>query len=99
MKLSLLIICVATSQGLYLAQDDPSDNVGEEGVHDNDDMMAADRVMAVDEGKEAFQDMMSAVNSADERVNGISDDLTKTLEVAVSDKIIVANNTFYNTIL
>ena len=86
MKFSLLFLFAATSQGLYLAQDDPSDNVSEENVHDND-MMAADRVMAVDEGKEAFQDMMSAVNSADERVNGISDDLTKTLKVAVSYKI------------
>ena len=65
-----------------------------------DDMMAADRVMAVgnwygkwtnvnisfnflDEGKEAFQDMVAAVNSADERVNALSDDLEKTLSKAV----------------
>ena len=38
----------------------------------------------LDEGKEAFQDMMSAVNNADERVNGISGDIEKTLSKAVS---------------
>ena len=39
---------------------------------------------SLDEGKEAFQDMMSAVNNADERGNGISGDIEKTLSKAVS---------------
>ena len=47
-------------------------------------MMAADRVMAVDEGKEAFQDMVAAVNNADERVKALDDDLNKALSNAVS---------------
>ena len=54
-----------------------------EGVEEND-MMAADRVMAVDEGKEAFQDMVAAVNNADERVKALDDDLNKALSNAVS---------------
>ena len=37
----------------------------------------------IDEGKEAFQDMVAAVNSADERVNALSNDLEKTLSKAV----------------
>ena len=54
-----------------------------EGEEEND-MMAADRVMAVDEGKEAFQDMVAAVNNADERVKALDDDLNKALSNAVS---------------
>ena len=42
---------------------------------------------SLDEGKEAFQDMMSAVNNADERVNGISGDIEKTLSKAVSANV------------
>ena len=73
-------------------------NVSLEEADNEGDMMAADRVMALgnyhvchdkwpntssDEGKEAFQDMMSAVNNADERVSGISGDIEKTLSKAV----------------
>ena len=51
---------------------------------ESDDMMAADRVMAVDEGKEAFQDMVAAVNNADERVKALNEDLDKAISNAVS---------------
>ena len=51
---------------------------------ESDVMMAADRVMAVDEGKEAFQDMVAAVNNADERVKALNEDLDKAISNAVS---------------
>ena len=61
----------------------PVESPAVEGEEEND-MMAADRVMAVDEGKEAFQDMVAAVNNADERVKALDDDLNKALSNAVS---------------
>merc|ERR1712241_884364 len=47
-----------------------------------DDMMAADRVIALDDGKEAFQDMVAAVHNADQRVSALSADLDKTISNA-----------------
>ena len=47
------------------------------------DMMAADRVMGMDEGKDAFQDMVAAVKSADERVAGVDKELDSAIKDAV----------------
>ena len=55
-----------------------------EGFGDSaSDMMAADRVMGVDEGKDAFHDMEAAVKSADERVSGVDKELESALKDAV----------------
>ena len=98
-----LVLCISISlvSCFPRAQEDDVGSMGDVSLDEadsQDDMMAADRVMAIgksnvsikclektlDEGKEAFQDMMSAVNNADERVNGISGDIEKTLNKAVS---------------
>ena len=46
-------------------------------------MMAADRVMGMDEGKDAVQDMVAAVKSADERVAGGDKELDSAIKDAV----------------
>ena len=46
-------------------------------------MMAAERVMGVDEGKDAFKDMEAAVKSAGERVAGVNRELDSALKAAV----------------
>merc|ERR1712029_261678 len=87
MKNIILILII----GVLLQHSDARPQEGEapvespavEGEEEND-MMAADRVMAVDEGKEAFQDMVAAVNNADERVKALDDDLNKALSNAES---------------
>ena len=47
------------------------------------EMMAAERVMGVDEGKDAFHDMEAAVKSAGERVAGVNLELESALKAAV----------------
>ena len=47
------------------------------------EMMAAERVMGVDEGKDAFHDMEAAVKSAGERVAGVNKELESALRAAV----------------
>ena len=49
------------------------------------EMMAAERVMGVDEGKDAFHDMEAAVKSAGERVAGVNMELESALKAAVRD--------------
>merc|ERR1711911_257316 len=82
-----LVLCLSISliSSFPRAQEEDESQANVSLEEDSEgDMMAADRVMAIDEGKEAFQDMMSAVNNADERVNGISGDIEKTLSKAES---------------
>ena len=63
--------------------------------------MAADRVMGMDEGKDAFQDMVAAVKSADERVAGVDKELDSAIKDAVrsisyNNYIIYNNYILYN---
>merc|ERR1711936_964789 len=48
------------------------------------EMMAAERVMGVDEGNDAFHDMEAAVKSAGERVAGVNLELESALKAAES---------------
>ena len=50
---------------------------------DKADYVDSDRVIAADAGKEAFNGMIDAVNSADERVKGFTGELEKAIEQAV----------------
>ena len=63
------------------------DNVEAEGASfglaEDADLMASDRVMGVDDGKDAFHDMEAAVKSADERVAGVDKELEAALKNAV----------------
>ena len=53
------------------------------GEAQSGEMMAAERVMGVDEGKDAFHDMEAAVKSAGERVAGVNLELESALKAAV----------------
>ena len=53
-----------------------------EGAHDAD-YVDSDRVIGSDAGKDAFNGMLDAVNSADERVKGFTGELQKAIDQAV----------------
>ena len=53
------------------------------GEAQSGEMMAAERVMGLDEGKDAFKDMEAAVKSAGERVAGVNRELESALKAAV----------------
>ena len=68
---------------------------------DKADYVDSDRVIAADAGKEAFNGMIDAVNSADERVKGFTGELEKAIEQAVWAKKVFSDlkkcvNVIYN---
>merc|ERR1712105_367249 len=84
-SLALLFILLIASSSSAPAQE-AADVAAVADGPDGDDMVNAERVSASD-GTEAFNQMVAAVNSADERVKGFEGELTQIIDAAENSRM------------